>query len=157
MKFCAPEDDLAAAAAILWECDCGAVPVLDGDGKLLGVITDRDICMAVATRKRLASEIPVREVMSGNLSSCQVGASVKEALHLMREAEIGRLPILDENGHFKGIVTLSDILTAVRDMRPQAAKEALLQELMMTLMATSQRRQPHAMQLAGVRAMVPGA
>ncbi|MBI3856789.1 MAG: CBS domain-containing protein, partial [Planctomycetes bacterium] len=117
VKSCRPQDDLAAAAAIMWERDCGAVPVLDEAGKLVGVITDRDICIAVATRKRLASEIPVVEVMSGKAVACRTGDSIQEALRLMREARIRRLPILDEKGALKGIVSVNDIILAVRDLK----------------------------------------
>lgn len=157
VKNCYPGTDLATAAAIMWECDCGAVPVLDDVGKLVGMITDRDICIAVATRRRLASEIPVQEVMSGSVVSCRIGDSVKEALRIMREARIRRLPILDEKGVLKGIVSVNDIILAVQNLTVKSAKEALLQEIMVTLMAISQHRSPHGMQLAGIRSMVPSA
>ena|SRR5579863_3447086 len=156
-RFCGPRDPLAAAAEIMWDCDCGAVPVLDESGRLRGVITDRDICIAVATRKRLASEIPVEEVMSGNVTSCTLETPVAETLRLMREARLRRIPVLDERGALKGMVTVGDIIRAVRDLRPSAGREALLQEIMLTLMAISQHQAPHALQLAEMRAMVPGA
>ena len=147
----------ATAAAIMWNHDSGSVPVLEPDGKLVGIVTDRDICIAVATRRRLASEIPVNEVMSGRVVACKFGDSVKEALRKMREAQIRRIPILDEAGRLKGIVSVADIIQAVRELKAQAPREALMQEIILTLMAISQRQAPHALQLAGVQAMVPGA
>ncbi len=57
--FCAPETNLAAAAMIMWESDCGALPVVSHETKVVGMITDRDICMAAATKHRLASDIAV--------------------------------------------------------------------------------------------------
>lgn len=155
IRSCYPDTDLAAAAAAMWDCDCGAVPVLDDSGKLVGIITDRDICIAVATRRRLASDIPVKEVMSGNVMSCRLEDSAKDALRIMREAQVRRLPILDAEGRLKGMVSVNDIILAVRDCKVKAVKEALLQDVILTLMAISQHRQPHAMQLADIRAMVP--
>lgn len=153
VKSCNAQDNLATAAGIMWECDCGAVPVLSDAGKLIGVVTDRDICIAVATRRRLAAEIPVSEVMSGKVVSCRFGDSVKEALRIMREAQIRRLPVLDEKGSLQGIVSVNDILLAVRELPAKAAKEALLQDVMVTLMAISQHRGPHTLQVLGTRSL----
>ena len=63
VKCCSLETNLAAAAKIMWEADCGALPVIDGHNKVIGVITDRDICIAGATRSRTEGEIPVQEVL----------------------------------------------------------------------------------------------
>jgi CBS domain-containing protein len=70
VKSCSSDTNLAAAASRMWEGDCGALPVVDDDGKFIGMITDRDICMAVATRPRLASDILVGEVTSGAIYVC---------------------------------------------------------------------------------------
>lgn len=157
VRFCRPQDNVAAAASVMWECDCGAIPVLDDAGKLIGVITDRDICIAVATRKQYAHDIPVSEVMSGMVISCKTGDPVKEALRLMREAKIRRLPVLDDKGMLRGIVSVNDIILAAHDVKVKAVKEALLQEIMLTLMAISQHHKPRAEQPAGARVLVPGA
>src|SRR5262245_11710178 len=61
VKRCSPETNLAAAAKIMWEGDCGAVPVTDERDHVVGVITDRDICIAAATRPRTEGEIPVKD------------------------------------------------------------------------------------------------
>src|SRR3990170_4512454 len=63
VKSCAPETSLSAAARIMSSRDCGIVPVVDAQQKLLGVITDRDVCLAVATRFRSPEELPARDVM----------------------------------------------------------------------------------------------
>jgi CBS-domain-containing membrane protein len=157
VKSCSPKDSVATAAALMWECDCGAVPVLDGAGKLVGVITDRDICIAVATRRQYASEIPVGDVMSGMLVSCKYEDAAQEALRLMREHQIRRLPILDEAGHLKGMVSVNDILLAVEKLKVKAPKEALLQEVMVTLMAISQHRSPRGLAVAEPMTVMPGA
>ena len=70
VKLCGPDTNLAAAAKIMWEEDCGAVPVTDERGRVVGVITDRDICIAAATRLGTEGEIPVRQVISDKLYTC---------------------------------------------------------------------------------------
>src|SRR5262245_15334249 len=60
VKTCSLDTDLASAAKIMWEEDCGAVPVTDGGGSVIGMITDRDICIAAATRPQAEGQIQVR-------------------------------------------------------------------------------------------------
>ncbi len=151
VKSCRPNDNLATAASIMWEGDCGAVPVVNEAGKLVGVITDRDICIAVGTRRNLAADIPVRDVMSGKVVSCSTGDNVKDALQVMRNAQIRRLPVLDENGSLKGIVSVNDIIRAVQNLSSKAAKEALLQEVILTLMAISQHHSSRDLEVSGPR------
>jgi len=153
LRSCRPETNLAEVVSILWERDCGAVPVLDGNGRFVGVITDRDVCVAVGTRGRLASEIAVKDVMSGKVACCRLGDSAKEALRIMREAQIRRLPVLDENGILQGMVTVGDIIRAIRDSKAKKGQDALLQEVILTLMAISQRHSPRGLQVAGTRAL----
>jgi len=157
VKSCRPEDSLATAAAIMWEGDCGAVPVVSLEGNLVGVITDRDVCIAVGTRRNLAADIPVAQVMSGKVVSCRTGDAVKDVLRLMRESQIRRLPVLDEKGHLKGIVTVNDIIRAVQGMAGKGPKEALLQEVILTLMAISQHRSPHGLEVSAPKTLVKSA
>jgi CBS domain-containing protein len=107
---CGPESDLAAAATIMWERDCGCVPVLDGERKVLGMITDRDICMAVATRNKRASEIKVAEVASGQVYTCSPEHDLKDIMGIMRNEQLRRLPVVDSSGVLQGIVSINDIV-----------------------------------------------
>ena len=140
VRYCRPEDTLSTAASVMWNCDCGAVPVVNEMGRLVGVITDRDLCIAVAKYKRHASEFPVSEVMSGKRVSCKPTDSVKDALRIMRETQLRRLPVLDEKGVVRGMVSVNDILQALPGVPTKAAREALTREAMLTLMAISQHR-----------------
>jgi CBS domain-containing protein len=109
VKHCGPDTNLAAAAKIMWEGDCGALPVTDESRRVIGVITDRDICIAAATRPRTEGEIPVRDVISKALYSCSPGDDVRAALDTMRAHKVRRLPVVDEKGRLTGIVSIHDI------------------------------------------------
>ena len=114
VEACRPDTDLAAVARMMWDRDCGFIPVVDAAGVLCGVVTDRDICMGVATKGRTASHIAAREVMSRTLHACLPDDDVMAALDTMKEAKIRRLPVIDENGHLKGILSLNDAVLRVK-------------------------------------------
>ena len=81
--YCCPETKLAAAAALMWDEDCGVLPVMEG-GKPTSVITDRDICIAFGTRDRPASQITVREVTHRPALTCGIDDQIYMALETMR-------------------------------------------------------------------------
>jgi CBS domain-containing protein len=87
VKCCTPETDLAAAAGFMWENDCGLPVVSDGE-TTIGMITDRDIAIAVGTRNMRANEIPVKEVMSGKLFPAFPDNDIHTALKLMRKEKV---------------------------------------------------------------------
>jgi CBS domain-containing protein len=103
-------DSLASAAISMWENDCGILPILKDDRKVVGLITDRDICMATAIRNRPESTISVEEVMSGTVYSVAPNDDIHKALEVMREHKLRRLPVLDKAGQLKGIVSMNDIV-----------------------------------------------
>ncbi len=111
VRTCRPEESLSDAARALWERDCGFVPVVDGDGilRLVGVLTDRDICMAAFLSGRRLDEIPVREVMSRNLRTCRADDAVADAEASMRSAQVHRLPVVDDAGQLLGVISLADL------------------------------------------------
>jgi CBS domain-containing protein len=109
-KTCAPETNLAAAAMIMWGKDCGIVPVIQSNGKVIGMITDLDICMAVATKNRKTSDIAVSEVFSGNLYACSPDDDIRDALKIMRAERVRRLPVINVSGALEGILSLNDVV-----------------------------------------------
>jgi CBS domain-containing protein len=110
-EACTPSTDLAAAAMIMWRNDCGFVPVVSEDrSKTLGAITDRDICIAVATRHARPEELRVGEVMSGRLVSVTPDDDIEHATDLMRYEQLRRLPVVGPGDELEGVVTLRDIL-----------------------------------------------
>lgn len=108
--FCYADDNLTKAAQIMWEKDCGVVPVVDAEKRIVGVITDRDIAIAAATRNRRPSSIKAGEMYFRELKTCAMEDDVKDALKRMRKYKIRRLCVTNEDGELLGIVSLSDIL-----------------------------------------------
>jgi CBS domain-containing protein len=107
-KACCPDDSLNHAAQIMWELDCGAIPVVDAAGRLAGIVTDRDICMAAYTRGQVLADMTVDSAMSRTLHSCSPDDSVGHAARLMADTQVRRVPVT-EDGRLVGIVTLADI------------------------------------------------
>ena len=110
VQTCGAETNLADAAMRMWTNDCGVLPVIADGQKVVGMITDRDICMAVATKHRDAANIRVGEVTSGMVYSCPPTVDIHEALKVMREKQVRRLPIIRaEDGKLVGILSLNDV------------------------------------------------
>src|ERR1700733_3684024 len=99
---CQPETNLAAASALMWEKDCGGLPVLNETGELAGILTDRDICIALGTRNKLPSELTAREGRGISPLRCKRADNISAALEIMREAKVRRLPVVTENGVVEG-------------------------------------------------------
>lgn len=110
VKACSPNTNLAAAAGLLWEGDFGALPVVDSEEKFVGMITDRDICMAVATQPRLAADILVSEIISGAAFVCHPGDDIQVALNTMQKEQVRRLPIVNDEGKLQGILSTNDLV-----------------------------------------------
>jgi CBS domain-containing protein len=110
VKACGPGSDLASAAKIMWDCDCGAVPVVDDVQRVIGMVTDRDICIAAATRSARPSDIQVRDVMSNHVATCRAGDDVNTAMKLMKDRRVRRLPVVDGEGRLAGIISLNDLV-----------------------------------------------
>ena len=109
VRACTIHDSLNAAARIMWDHDCGCAPVVDAHGKLAGIVTDRDICMAAYTQGVPLEAIPVERVMSPKVISCARGDDLETAHRLMRTHEIHRIPVVDSRGRLIGILSLSDV------------------------------------------------
>jgi CBS domain-containing protein len=111
--------DLAAVAKIMWDCDCGTVPVVTEELKVIGMITDRDICIAAATRSTAPGNIRVRDVMVGQVYTCFLEDDVRTVLKAMRARRVRRLPVLDQQQRLVGIISTND-LVARAECRPGA-------------------------------------
>lgn len=107
-------ESLAEAAKTMWENDCGVLPIIKDGRKVIGMITDRDICMATAMRDRNPSNISVEEVMNATVYAAEPEEEVEQALQTMREHKIRRLPVLNLEGELQGIVSMNDIVLKAR-------------------------------------------
>lgn len=116
-----PADGLNRAAQIMWEGDCGVVPVTESDGSLVGVITDRDVCMAAYTQGQPLAAVPIDAAMARTVFACSPDDTVHQALHLMREHRVRRMPVVDEAGRLVGVVTLADLARHVDSLGDDAA------------------------------------
>jgi CBS domain-containing protein len=110
---CAPGDSLNRAAQIMWEHDCGAVPVLGPDGSIAGIVTDRDICMAAYLRGESLATMNVESAMSRVVYTCSPDDSLGHAARSMAHNKVRRLPVV-ENGKLVGLLTLADIARELR-------------------------------------------
>jgi len=116
VETCSPDTNLAEAGGRMWEKDCGILPVVDNEGKVLGVITDRDICISLATRALPAFQICVKDVLADKLYSCKPEEEIKNALATMRTSRVRRLPVVDGEGKLVGLLSLDDIAIFAQDL-----------------------------------------
>jgi CBS domain-containing protein len=107
---CTPQANLAEAVEILWNRNCGILPVLNSQGNVIGVVTDRDICIALGTRNRLAGEIPVEEIITGKLFLCKPDDDIRSALMTMAREQVRRLPVVNTEGKLEGILSMDDVI-----------------------------------------------
>jgi len=126
-------DSTAVAARLMWDCDCGAVPVLDDEGRVIAMITDRDICMASLMRDRAPSAIPVSEAMSRELQFCEPDDNVSAAEQLMRAHQVRRVPIVDRERRPLGMLSLADIVRATDRPKGRGARQVPPDEVAGTL------------------------
>ena len=112
VELCHAYETLDRAAQKMWNADIGAVPVLDDEDHLTGMLTDRDICMATYTQGRAPDQIIIGEVMATHPISCRQTDSVAAAAALMKQHQLHRIPVIDPERHVLGMLTLNDLVHA---------------------------------------------
>lgn len=143
---CRPDDRLNAAAQIMWDRDCGVVPVTEpsGDGeRVVGMLTDRDVCMAAYTQGGCLADLVVSSAMSRAVESCAPTDTLRDALRRMAAARVHRLPVIDASGQLMGLLSLADV--AREDARRQRGVAA--GEIVRTVEAITMPR-PHELTVA---------
>jgi CBS domain-containing protein len=108
--FCSPETNLGAGVEIMWNRNCGILPIVDSQRRVVGVITDRDIAIAVGTRNRLPGEITVAEAATRKVQSCKPEDDIHIALDTMAENKVRRLVVVNEKNQLEGILSMDDVV-----------------------------------------------
>jgi CBS domain-containing protein len=132
---CAPESDLASVIETMRERDCGFLPVVDTHGIVVGVITDRDVCLAAGGTHRQLARVSVKETMSHPVFSCFPDENVKVVLATMAKHHVRRLPVLNKNGHLEGVLSIDDVVEA-----PSRRGSATAEEIVAALKGIYTRR-----------------
>jgi CBS domain-containing protein len=118
-RFCHPWTSLAEAGREMADVGCGVLPVVDLDRKVVGMLTDRDICLALTARDRKPSEVTAREAIHGvQVFTCTEDDDVVDALAVMGACQVRRLAVLDEGGRLDGILSIDDVAVASRALGP---------------------------------------
>ena len=121
VSTCGPDDNLAQVAAIMWNDGCGVLPVLDQTGAVTGMITDRDICIALGTRDARASAVRVRDVSLPRVFTCRADDEIDYALRTMVAQNVRRLPVVDERDGIAGILSLDDLVRVSKESSTNGA------------------------------------
>jgi len=112
---CQPGDGIARVAGVMKQEDVGSVPVIEttSSGRLVGIVTDRDIVVKVIAAGRAAESATVKDAMTPNPASCREDDDVEQAVKLMKERQVRRMPIVDGSGRLTGIIAQADVATRV--------------------------------------------
>jgi CBS domain-containing protein len=123
---CLPSDSSSRAARIMKDMDTGFVPVIEDEKtrKVIGVVTDRDLCLEVVAEPKDPESVQVRDCMAGTVVSCTVDEDVEKALDLMRDNQVRRIPVVNREGTIQGILSLADVMNRL-EVPPVKTKEVL--------------------------------
>jgi len=143
VQTCRADETLERAAQLMWDHDCGSVPIVDEGGHALGMITDRDVCMAAYTQGKPLAALAVSTAMSRTVECCRPADTVSEAARIMQAAQVRRLPVVADGNLVIGILSLNDI---AREAVREATKKSptiTARDVAGTLAAVCAPRQPH--------------
>jgi CBS domain-containing protein len=140
-KTCTAEDTLAKAAGLMWENDCGILPVVFDD-KVVGLLTDRDICMAAVLKGMQLSDMAVSETITGQLFACKPNDELTTALNTMRTNKVHRLPVIASDGTLQGLLSMNDVVLRAEEQKDKKIPEVSYGEVVETYKAICQHRVP---------------
>jgi CBS domain-containing protein len=140
VKTCKPDDTLDHAAQLMWDHDCGCLPVCTGNGinRVTGVITDRDICMSALFQGKPLRNLRVSDAMAKQVRVCRSNDALADVERMMREAKIRRLPVVDEQDALIGMITLADLAREAEREQTRPAPEITGNEIGVTLASICQ-------------------
>ena len=135
-------ESLADAAKLMWENDCGVLPIIKDGRKVIGMITDRDICMAVAMRETNPSSVSVEEVMTGQVYSVNPEDDVDLALQAMQEHKVRRLPVVNLEGELEGILSMNNVVLNAKNADGAVADSLSYDDVLKTYQAICEHPPP---------------
>ncbi len=127
-QCCTPDDSVIEVARVMQQHDVGVVPIIESQDtrRVLGIITDRDIVLRVVAEGRDPNEvISVRDVMTNEIVSLPPDADVLHAEELMKEHQLRRMLVVDENGCLVGIVSMADLARATDETQLGDTEKAI--------------------------------
>jgi CBS-domain-containing membrane protein len=123
LETCNPQDSLQDAARKMWDGDIGCLPVLDSEAHLVGIVTDRDAFMAAYTQGRPLTDISVDSAMAHRVFSCSPTDRIEDVEGIMKAHQVRRVPVIDQQGHIVGVVSMNDIAREsareIKERRPE--------------------------------------
>ena len=125
---CEPEDSVSHAADMMRQHDVGSLPVVDSRdaGRLVGIVTDRDLVTKVVARNRPVDSATVKDAMTAGPATCREDDDVETAVSLMAERQVRRMPVVDGGGRLTGIIAQADVATRIhRDQKTGELVEAI--------------------------------
>lgn len=113
LNYITPETKLVNATKIMKETNVGALPIVDENSKVIGIVTDRDICLALAEKaNKNAGELNIKEILpQAKIHTVKADDNITDALHDMRKYKVGRLPVTDKSGKLKGMISVNNLLS----------------------------------------------
>lgn len=135
-------ESLADAAKSMWDYDCGILPVIKDGRKVVGLITDRDICMAMAIRDCSPASVSVEEVMSRQVFSVTPEDDIHAALEVMKEHKIRRLPVVDAEGELTGILSMNDLVRNAKEASGKKTPQLTFGDVVTTYKAICEHSMP---------------
>jgi CBS domain-containing protein len=125
VKTCMPSSNLQEVAGLMWNNDCGAIPVVNEQNIPLGIVTDRDITMAAMLNQKPLWALTASEVIKDqNLCSCQQNNSLQECLNMMKEEGVRRVIVTNADDTLAGIVSIGDVLAFTGNSISRGKKQA---------------------------------
>lgn len=117
LSCCLPTDTVFAVAQLMKSEDVGSIPIVSDKqtNKLEGIVTDRDLAIKIVAEGRDPKNTPVQEVMTTNVVTCNADDNIDDALNLMEEHQVRRIPIVDGNGQLAGIIAQADVATRMEE------------------------------------------
>ncbi len=133
---CCPDTNLEAAGRMMWDHNCGAIPVLDNEDHPIGVVTDRDIAMSAVLNHKPLWDITTRDVISSReIFTCNMDDDIQSALTTMQTHKIRRVPVVNGDGRLEGILSIDDIIACSEQKEGKTIPPLSFEDTMSTLKA----------------------